>query len=88
MIDRNKWGQEDIQMYRKLEKKFNISRRAAPYLVHMYHSRVKEWGKSPDGISMGPAIGPLGKHVCVRSGTCTCPPGTGPRDIEAAILDE
>ena len=61
---------------------------AAPYLVHMYHSRVKNWSKSPDGISMGPAIGPLGKHVCERSGTCTCQPGSGPRDIELTIWQE
>jgi hypothetical protein len=49
---------------------------------------VKDWSKSDDGISMGPTIGPLGKHVCIRSGSCTCPPGTLPREVAAVIQEE
>ena len=88
MVARRVWGQEDDRMYNKLVKRFNITRFAAPYLVHMYHSRVKDWSRSDDGISMGPAIGPLGKHICIRSGTCLCPAGTAPKDVQRAILEE
>ena len=75
-------------MYSKLSRKFNITRFAAPYLLHFYHSRVKDWSRSDDGISMGPVIGPLGKHVCIPSGTCTCPAGTSPKHVAAVIQEE
>ena len=88
MVNRKVWGQEDDRMYNKLSRKFNITRFAAPHLVHMYHSRVKDWSRSDDGISMGPAIGPLGKHICIRSGTCVCPPGTSPKDVQRTIREE
>lgn len=88
MVRRRVWGQEDDRFYAKLSRKFNITRFGAPYLLHQYHSRVKDWSKSDDGISMGPTIGPLGKHVCIRSGSCTCPPGTLPREVAAVIQEE
>lgn len=88
MVRRKVWGQEDDRMYAKLSRKFNITRTAAPYLLHFYHSRVKDWSRSDDGISMGPAIGPLGKHVCIPSGTCTCPHGTSPKQVAAVIQEE
>ena len=65
-----------------------LDRPAAPYLVHAYHSKVRDWSKSADGMSLGPEVGTLGRGICHVQGSCLCPPGTNKKEVALLIKEE
>jgi hypothetical protein len=81
---RGRWGGEDNRLFDKLRERFKVVRRKCPYLIHAYHSQVKDWSASEDGMH-GSNIGPFGRNVCSPLMTCPCPNGTAANDV-ARIL--
>lgn len=83
------WGKEDELLYKKFVKRqYRIARSNADGLVHLYHSRFKDWSKTADGMFGQGNLGPLVRHVCNAMGHCNCPKGTTPKEVAKRIADE
>jgi hypothetical protein len=87
-VTRGQWGGEDNMLHSKFVKSYSyrMLHKKCPYLVHAYHSQVRDWNKSEDGM-YGSYLGPFGRHVCTPLGRCQCPKGTSAAEITIKVRE-